>query len=629
MSLRFVLTLAFALQSLGSLLADIAPGAEPPNIVFILADDLGINDLHCYGRADHATPRLDALASQGVRFTSAYCPQPICSASRAALMTGKSPAALHLTTYLPGRADAPSQLLLHPQIEQQLPLAEVTIAEQLRLAGYATACIGKWHLGGEGFSPPEQGFDVYQAGNAKTEPSDQEGGKGEFDLTAHALDFIDAHRDRKFFLYLAHNNPHIPLAAQAERVKKFENSFNPTYAAMIETLDESVGRIVDRIDELGLKERTLIIFTSDNGGLHVPEGDLTPATHNTPFRAGKGYLYEGGLRVPLIVRWPDAFAAGTVKRSPMSNAELTGFLVMLASGWITKEQLSENAKLPAQFRDDDPSATDHPLYWHFPHYTNQGGRPGGAIRVGDWKLIEHYEDGRCELFNLAKDASETTDRSAKYAERVAKLRGRLEAWRREEGAQENSANPEFDDAQWREIYASFDSSSIKPDATFAETAKQYSSWRRNMNQALNSPKKTTTPGAVILHARDAIVHGEKLRYEPEPHKDTLGYWVNPSDWAEWQFTAPAAGTFSVDVLQGCGAGSGAAEVELRVAEQTVRFTVEETGHFQRFVPRTVGTIELTSVGPHTLLVRAVSKPNVAVMDLRRITLRGMSPASAE
>lgn len=602
-------------------------GAEPPNIVFILADDLGINDLHCYGRADHATPRLDALAAQGVRFTSAYCAQPICSASRAAIMTGKSPAALHLTTFLPGRADAPSQLLLHPKMEQQLPLAEVTIAEHLKAAGYATACIGKWHLGGEGFSPREQGFDGYHAGNANTEPSDQEGGKGEFDLTAHALDFIDGHRDQKFFLYVAHNNPHIPLAAQTERVKKFEKSFNPTYAAMIETLDESVGRIVDRIDELGLKDRTLIIFTSDNGGLHVSEGELTPATHNSPFRAGKGYLYEGGLRVPLIVRWPDAFSAGTVRRSPTSNADWPGFLVLLANSWITKEQLSENAKRPQQFHDDDPSATGRPLYWHFPHYTNQGGRPGGAIRDGDWKLIEHYEDGRCELFNLAKDASETTDRSAKYAERVAKLRGRLEAWRRKEGAQENIANPEFDLARWRDIYESIDSSSIKPGATFAESARQMSAWRKHMNQAVNSPKQSSTSGAVILHARDALVHGEKLRYEPEPHKDTLGYWVNSGDWAEWQFTAPAAGTYSVDVLQGCGAGSGAAEVEIAVAEQALRFTVEETGHFQRFVPRTVGTITLSAAGPHRLTVRAVSKPNVAVMDLRRVTLRDTVPSA--
>src|SRR2546430_236250 len=201
--------------------AVLAAGAPPrPNIVFILADDLGPNDLACYGRRDNPPPNLDRLAAEGSRFTCAYVAQPICSPSRAAILTGKPPARLHLTTYLPGRPDCPSQKLLHPIIEQQLPLAERTVAECLHDAGYATACIGKWHLGGGGFLPTDQGFDLYYPGNAVMKPSATEGGKGEYDLTARAIEFVQKNRDRPFFLYLAHNSPHIPYSARAELVAK-------------------------------------------------------------------------------------------------------------------------------------------------------------------------------------------------------------------------------------------------------------------------------------------------------------------------------------------------------------------------------------------------------------------------
>jgi arylsulfatase A len=205
-----------------------AASAGLPNIVFILADDLGVNDLGCHGRSEHATPHLDRLAREGLRFTSAYCSQPICSPTRAAILTGKAPARLHLTTYLPGRPDAPSQLLLHPAMRPQLPREEVTLAERLRAAGYATACIGKWHLGGEGFLPTDQGFDIHVPGRATTTPSATEGGKGEYELTAAAAKFIAEPRDRPFFLYLAHNNPHVPLAARADLAAKHGAAYYPT-----------------------------------------------------------------------------------------------------------------------------------------------------------------------------------------------------------------------------------------------------------------------------------------------------------------------------------------------------------------------------------------------------------------
>jgi arylsulfatase A len=275
----FALTLfTIAPALLVAMPADLAP-AEPsgrstrrPNIVFIVADDLGINDLVCYGRRDHSTPNLDRLARQGMRFTTAYSAQSVCSPSRAAILTGKAPARLHLTTFLPGRPDTVAQLLLHPEIEQQLPLKERTIAEFLKSAGYISACIGKWHLGGKGSLPIDRGFDVYFPGHAQTKPSATEGGKGEYELTARAERFIETNRDRPFFLYLAHHNPHIPLVARASLVEKHKDAFNPVYAAMIETLDDCVGRIMSKLQALGLAEHTLIVFTSDNGGLHVLEG---------------------------------------------------------------------------------------------------------------------------------------------------------------------------------------------------------------------------------------------------------------------------------------------------------------------------------------------------------------------
>jgi arylsulfatase A-like enzyme len=463
-----------------------APAAENkarPNIVFILADDLGITDLGCYGRKEHDTPRLDRLARQGSRFTSAYA-QPVCSPARAALLTGKAPARLHLTTFLPGRPDTPAQKLLHPPIEVHLPLKEKTVARLLREAGYTTACIGKWHLGGTGFGPDKSGFDVVHAGQATTTPSETEGGKGEYDLTRHALQFLDDNKDRPFFLYLAHNSPHIPLGAKPELVKKYEGAFNPTYAAMVNTLDTCVGQVLDRLDELGLGGRTLVIFASDNGGLHVLESPDSPATHNTPYRAGKGFLYEGGLRVPLLVRWPGHVAPGQTSEVPVSLTDWTPTLLeacgVEAPGpldGVSLIALLEGGKLPAR-----------PLFWHFPHYTNQGGRPGGVVRDGDWKLIEHYEDGRVELFDLAGDAGETRDLARAEPKRAADLKARLAAWRKEVGAQENTPNPKFDAALHRQLYEDLDASELKPAATAAAMRPELEAWRKAMNAVL-PPKK--------------------------------------------------------------------------------------------------------------------------------------------
>jgi arylsulfatase A-like enzyme len=591
--------------------------ARRTNIVFIVADDLGITDLSCYGRKDQPTPNLDRLAKQGARFTNAYAAQPVCSPTRAAILTGKSPARLHLTTFLPGRADAPSQLLLHPTIEQQLPRGERTIADWLRAAGYATACIGKWHLGGKGSLPTDRGFDLYFPGHASTKPSDTEGGKGEYELTAAAEKFIEANKDRPFFLYLAHNNPHIPLAARPGLIEKHKDAFNPVYAAMIETLDDCVGRVLAKLDALGLTEQTLLIFTSDNGGLHVLEGLLTPATFNRPYRAGKGFLYEGGLRIPLIVRWPGTTNPDTTIDTPVISTDWTP--TFLEAAGVKAEVPFDGISLVGLLARNE-SPPPRALYWHFPHYTNQGSRPGGAVRDAAWKLIEHYEDGRCELFHIERDPSETTDVSAKEPARVAELRGKLEKWRRDAGAQENKANPTFNGKLWQRLYDDVDISQLQTDSTAAAMAPKLAGWRALMNAVLTPKGAEAGAGAVILHARDAKVHGSKLRYEDAPHKDTLGFWVQKTDWVEWTFDTPHAGTFDVEVLQACGKGSGGAVVDITIAGQKLRMDVEETGHFQCFMPRTIGTVRLTE-GRHTLAVRVKSQSGPAVMDLRRVVLR--------
>ena len=328
-----------------------------PNVVVIVADDLGWADLGCYGSRFHQTPALDRLAREGMRFTQAYAACPVCSPTRAALLTGKYPARLNLTDWLPGRPDMPSQKLLRPDFRRELPLEETTLADVLHAAGYATAAIGKWHLGGAGFGPEQQGFDLNIAGDAAVSRRElfrpyQQNGKvlpglgqapeGEYltdRLTAEAEKFIEKNRERPFFLYLAHFAPHIPLKAKAELAHKYEEARkpgqpqnNPIYAAMLDSLDAGVARVVQKLEELKLAERTVVVFTSDNGGLATLEGPDTPATSNAPLREGKGYLYEGGLRVPLIVKWPDGINPEGVSEAPVCSIDLVPTLAKICGG---------------------------------------------------------------------------------------------------------------------------------------------------------------------------------------------------------------------------------------------------------------------------------------------------------
>jgi arylsulfatase A len=476
---------AFTPWFAGTLRDDARAQARPPNIVFILADDLGVNDLGVYGRSEHRTPNIDRLAAEGMRFTTSYAASPICSPSRAAIMTGHAPARLHITTFLPGRADAVTQKLLHPPMRQQLPLEETTLAERLRAGGYATAMIGKWHLGGEGFTPREQGFDLYHAGQATTKATDTEGGTGEYDLTREAERFIDANRDRPFFVYLAHNNPHIPFrSAKPELVDANKTAFDPPYAATVQTLDDSVGHLLAHIDRAGLRDRTIVIFTSDNGGLHVPEGPHPRVTHNTPHRAGKGYVYEGGLRVPLIVRGP-GLAAKRVVDTAFVNTDWLPTLLDLA-GLPAARDLDgiDQAQL---LRTGRPAASARQLFFHIPHYTNQGSRPAGAMRDGKWKLVEHYDDDRAELYDLDADRGETKNLAASQPARTAVMRRQLKQWRTDVGAQENTPNPAVDMTRYRQLYVDFDPTRFDPLHADAAAWAAIATWRERMNAATKPP----------------------------------------------------------------------------------------------------------------------------------------------
>jgi len=461
--------------------------ASRPNIVFILCDDLGINDLHCYGRQDHHTPNLDRLAQEGMRFTCAYCAQAICSPSRAAILTGKTPARLHLTTYLPGRPDCSAQRVLQPEMEMQVPLTQKLLPRYFKDAGYVTAAIGKWHIGGKGFGPVDHGFDVYHAGKANTVPSATEGGKGEYDLTAFAEQFIETNKDRPFLVYLAHNAPHIPYDAQPTRIANNSKAFEPVYAGVIETIDDTVGHLLAKLDALKLTDNTIVVFTSDNGGLHVPEGRHQRVTYNAPYRAGKGFNYEGGLRIPLIVRWPRHFAAGTVVDSPVINTDWLPTLLDLAS--LPVPTGLDGVTMAPLMMGQAPAPT-RSFFWHFPHYTNQGSRPSGAMRDGDWMLIESYDDNTAELYHLSYDIREGQNVAAKYPGQVTSMRDALAKWRKEVGAQTNVPNPQFDRQEFQQLYIDVDASQFDPsEATPAEWEKMWA-WRKRMNAAVRKGPQT-------------------------------------------------------------------------------------------------------------------------------------------
>lgn len=433
-----------------------------PNIVFILIDDLGWTDGACFGSPFYRTPNLDRLASQSIKFISAYASCAVCSPTRAAIMTGKAPARLHLTDWIPGEGTPKQSRFRVPDWQQRLPLEEVTLGEAFKKLGYATASIGKWHLGGPQFYPQHQGFDLNVAGSAIGHPAsyfwpygqagashrvpglaEQGGWDGEYltdRLTDEALKFIDANRAQPFFLYLAHYAVHAPLMGKPDLIDQFadrpggKGQSNRVYAAMMQSVDDSVGRILKRLDALKLTERTVVVFTSDNGGaMHFGQ---PPATSNAPLRLGKGYAYEGGLRVPLLVKVPWLTRAGSVCDTPVISHDWFPTLLELAGAdkFASRTALDGVSFVPLLAgRNQRPHAE---LFWHYPHYWN-GTKvsPYSVAHVGDWKLIRFYETGREELYNLRDDLSETTDLAAQMPEKRRELSARLDAWLKEAGAQ--------------------------------------------------------------------------------------------------------------------------------------------------------------------------------------------------
>jgi arylsulfatase A-like enzyme len=445
----------------------------PPNIVLILIDDMGWRDLGCTGSDLYQTPHIDELARGGMKFTQAYAAAPICSPTRAAILTGQHPARLGMTDWLPGRRDSQSQRLLRPQLATNLPPSLITLAEALRERGYATAHVGKWHLGGGEHGPESNGFDVNIGGTQAGSPP---GGYFKFNtptlkltpgeyltdrLTDEALRFIEKNRRRPFVLYLAHYSVHIPLQPKTEVAQRYRERVKPgtvhtnaVYAAMVESVDDSVGRITQKLAELQLAENTIVVFTSDNGGLSVKEGVNTPATSNDPLRAGKGFLYEGGIRVPLIVRWPAMVKAGSVCENPVVSMDLYATLHVAASLRDSQPRLRRGESSIGETRPRDGQSLlpllkqedgfpPRALYWHYPHYSNQGGKPSAAIRDGDWKLIEFFEEGHRELYNLKSDPEEKHDRAGQEAQTAGALAAKLAAWRKQVGAKMPAANPDF------------------------------------------------------------------------------------------------------------------------------------------------------------------------------------------
>ena len=453
----------------------LAHGAEPaagqpPNVVFILADDLGWSDLVCYGADLHETPNLDRLAGHGVRFTQAYA-MSVCSPTRSAIMTGKHAARLHMTIWREGsverlaRAAKAKTKLLPPPTVSDLPLEETTIADALRAAGYVTLHVGKWHLGDAAHYPETQGFDVniggthwgapntffhpFSGGDAFREyryvPGLGIGKPGDYltdRLTDEALKLLDSVGPRPFYLNLCFHNPHTPIEGKPELVEHFRRQLAPgarhqnaQYAAMVRTLDDNVGRVLRYLDERQLADRTLVVFTSDNGG-YVNEFGGQRVTDNTPLRSGKGSLYEGGIRVPLIVRWPGVTPSGATCDEPVLCTDWFRTLTEAARVRPASDGDAgcDGLSLVPLLRDPQTRLDREALFFHYPHYYRTT-TPVSAVRQGDWKLLEYYEDQRRELYHLREDPSEARDLAAEQPEKAAELRRLLDAWRNEVGAQ--------------------------------------------------------------------------------------------------------------------------------------------------------------------------------------------------
>jgi arylsulfatase A-like enzyme len=454
--------------------------AEPkPNFIFFLVDDMGYSDVGCFGSNYYETPQIDRLAEQGMKFTSAYAASCLCSPTRASILTGKYPGRLHITHAIPilgykrlggGKATP----LKDADYVMNMPLEEITIAETLKQSGYATASIGKWHVASDPeFYPEYQGFDINIGGNghgntgdhfypyhtkwrlAEGYPWDEwntlpDGKPGEYltnRLTEEAIKFIETNQEKPFFLYLSHYAVHTPIQAEENLVKKYQNKpvdnargySKPAYAAMIEGVDNSLGAIMKKLEELNLDENTILIFTSDNGGHGL-------WTSNYPWRGNKGNFYEGGIKVPLIVKWPGITVPASESDVPVMSTDFYPTMLEMAGLPLMPEQHPDGLSLIPLLKNQD-KIKRKALYWHFPNYTGiehpNASVPVGVIRYQNWKMIESFEDGHLELYDLQKDTREEKNLADHYPGLASKLQKMMVKWRKEVNVQYPEVNPDF------------------------------------------------------------------------------------------------------------------------------------------------------------------------------------------
>lgn len=478
-----LLVVLVALIQSAFVVANASADEQRPNIVFFLVDDLGQRDLGCYGSTFYETPHIDKLASEGARFTSAYAACPVCSPTRASIMSGQWPQRTGITDYI--GASAPSSWkrntkLLPAPYRDRLSLDSPTLAKSLKAAGYATMFAGKWHLGPEGFFPENQGFDINHGGIERGGPY---GGKQYFSpygnprladgppgehlpdrLASETCQFIEANRDKPFFAYFSFYSVHTPLQARADLLKKYEAKreklgLKPTwgkeefrdvrqtqehavYAAMVDAMDGAVGKVLAKLEELHLSENTIVIFTSDNGGLSTSEGW---PTSNLPLRGGKGWMYEGGIREPLIVRWPARLKTATTIDEPVISVDFFPTLLEATGTKPAANQRLDGVSLLPLLTGEKLS--ERALFWDYPHYGNQGGAPAAAVRRGKWKLIEWAEEKRTMLFDLSVDEGEEHDVAADEPKIVEQLLTELRAWQKDVGALAPTVNPNYDPNQ--------------------------------------------------------------------------------------------------------------------------------------------------------------------------------------
>ncbi|MEX0324002.1 MAG: sulfatase [Puniceicoccaceae bacterium] len=445
--------------------------SDKPNIVLFLADDLGWTGLSSFGSDFYETPNLDKLASKGIKFTDAYSACTVCSPTRASLMTGMYPARLRLTDFIAGQ-NRPYAKMAIPDWTKGLEKSHTTIAEALKEGGYRTIHIGKWHMdfpNQKNQGPTAHGFDVTHdkpAGTRGYNISEKSmkalGLKSNYAtdyLTDKAIEEIGKSKDKPFFLYFAYNVPHTPIQGRKDLVEYFSEKRNPSrihnnpvYAAMVKSLDLSVGRVLESLEDNDLTDNTLIVFISDNGGLTQRYGKHDEFTENLPLRRGKGSAYEGGVRVPCIVFWPGVTGKGAVSETPVITTDFYPTFLEAAglSGNTSKDTTADGKSLVPVFVDP-AHCVERDLFWHYPHYHAGGDGPYSAVRSGDWRLIEFLEDGNLELYHLKVNLSESTNLAERHPEKRDQLKAKLDEWRKSVSAQMPVDNPDFDPARQTEV----------------------------------------------------------------------------------------------------------------------------------------------------------------------------------